>query len=123
MLDRLTEALIGACNTAVEEQTFHFGPHYASALEGYGDMARELLALQENVKALKKSVSDVVDYVGSQDTQELYKALVLTEGKANLLAYEAVKMCACIKRFQTTLRDHSGGDLLDLLNGEEDEDE
>lgn len=112
--------MIAARDAAVEERSVMFGPTYTSALEGYGDMSRELLNIQDGVKALKKGVAEVVAYVGAQDVQELHKSLILMEGKASSVAYEALRMMAVIKRFQETVRIQSGGDLLDLLEDEDD---
>lgn len=125
-MDRLTEMLIKARDAAVEERAVRYGPHYASALEGYGDLSRELLNMQNSVKALKKCLADIVDYVGAQDLQELHKTLILMEGKANTAAYDALRMCAAVRTLEETLRFQSGGDLLDMLNddfGENDESE
>lgn len=62
-MDRLTEALIAARDTAVEARAIQFGPRYASALEGYGDLSQELLNLQNSTKALKKNQAEGVWYV------------------------------------------------------------
>lgn len=115
MMDRLTEALIGARDAAVEQRTLMYGPHYASALEGYGDLSRELINLQNSVKALKKSLADIVGQVGAQDLQALHNDLVLMEGKAHSAAYDALRMCAAVRTMEETVRMQSGGDLLDLL--------
>jgi squalene cyclase len=115
MMDRLTEALIQERDVAVEARTMQYGPQYASALEGYGDLTRELLNLQSSTKALKKELADIVDWVSAQDLQELHKALVLMEGKAHQAAYDALRMCASVRVFQETVRARSGGDLLDIL--------
>jgi len=122
MMDHLTEALIQARDAAVEARAMQYGPQYASALEGYGDLTRELLNLQSSTKALKKELADIVDWVSAQDLQELHKALVLMEGKAHQVAYDALRMCAAVKVFQETVRARSGGDLLDLLDGDGDGD-
>lgn len=114
-MDRLTEALIGARDAAVEQRTMMYGPYYASALEGYGDLSRELINLQNAIKALKKSLADIVDQVGAQDLQQLHNALVLMEGKAHTAAYDALRMCAAVRTLEETVRVQSGGDLLDLL--------
>lgn len=119
MMDRLTEALIQARDAAVEARSIQYGPQYASALEGYGDLTRELLNLQSSTKALKKELGDIVGWVSAQDLQELHKALVLMEGKAHQAAYDALRMCAAIKVFQETVRARSGGDLLDLMDGDD----
>lgn len=121
-MDKLSEALIGARDAAVEQRTLMYGPHYASALEGYGDLSRELINIQNAVKALKKSLADIVDYVGAQDMQQLHNALVLMEGKAHGAAYDALRMCAAVRTLEETVRIQSGGDLLDLL-GDDDETE
>lgn len=124
MLDRLSEAVIRARDTAVEERARMYGPHYASALEGYGDMTRELLNLLDGVKAVKKCLAEIVVYIGEQDPQELHKALILMEGKANIVAYDAARMCGAVKVMEETIRAQTGGDLLDrLMDDMEDEDE
>ena len=115
-MDRLTEALIQARDAAVEARTLKYGPQYASELEGYGDLTRELLNLQNSTKALKKEAADIVDWVSAQDFLVLHKALVLMEGKAHQAAYDALRMCAAVRVFQETVRARSGGDLLDILN-------
>ena len=120
MMDRLTEALIQARDAAVEARSIQYGPQYASALEGYGDLTRELLNLQSSTKALKRELGDIVGWVSAQELQELHKALVLMEGKAHQAAYDALRMCAAIRVFQETVRARSGGDLLDLLDGDDD---
>ena len=121
-MDRLTEALLQARNAAVEERAEQYGPHYASALEGYGDLTRELLNMQSSTKALKKDLADIVGWVSAQELQELHKALVLMEGKAHQAAYDALRMCAAVRTLQETVRMRSGGDLLDFLNDPEDDD-
>lgn len=115
MLDKLTEALIGARDAAVEQRAIMYGPNYASALEGYGDLSRELINLQNGVKALKKCLADIVDWVSAQDMQQLHQELVLMEGKAHSVAYDALRMCAAVRTLEETVRAQSGGDLLDLL--------
>lgn len=119
MLDRLTEALIAARDTAVEARAIQFGPRYASALEGYGDLSRELLNLQNSTKALKKNLADVVEWVGAQDMGQLRNNLVLMEGKAHQAAYDALRLCAAVRVMEETVREQSGGDLLDLLEDDE----
>lgn len=123
MLSKLTEALIAARDAAVEERAAQYGDHYASALEGYGDLTRELLNMQSSTKALKKDLSEVVGWVGAQDLQELHKALVLMEGKAHQAAYDALRMCAAVRTLQETIRIKTGGDLLDYLDRQEPEEE
>lgn len=118
-MDRLTEAIIAARDRAVEERAIVYGPQYASALEGYGDLSRELINLQNSVKALKKHVADVVKLVGAQDPQQLHSELVLMEGKANAAAYDALRMCAAVRTMEETVRTQTGGDLLDLMEGED----
>lgn len=119
MMDRLTEALIGARDAAVEARTVMYGPHYASALEGYGDLSRELINLQNSVKALKKNLADIVGRVGAQDLQALHNDLVLMEGKAHSAAYDALRLCAAVRVMEETVRVQSGGDLLDLLEDDD----
>lgn len=119
MMDRLTEALISARDAAVEARTVMFGPHYASALEGYGDLSRELINMQKSVKALKKNLADIVGRVGAQDLQALHKDIILMDGKANSAAYDALRLCAAVRVMEETVRMQSGSDLLDLLEDDD----
>ena len=117
MMDRITEALTAARDAAVEERAIMYGSQYASALEGYGDLSRELINMQNSVKALKKCMADIVRLVGAQELQQLHNELVLMEGKANAAAYDALRMCAAVRILEETIRERSGGDLLDQLEG------
>lgn len=96
------------------------GTYYKSALEGYGDVSRMLLALQDDVKGVRKAVADLVDWVGGADAEQLIRSLGNAREKAMLLAYQSVGMVAMLRRFEETVRDATGGDLIDML---EDEDE
>lgn len=121
-MDRLSEAIYAAQNAAVEQHAANCGPFYASALEGYGDLTREYINLQNSVKTIKKCLADVVEYVSAQDPQELHKALILMEGKVNIAAYDAVRMCGAVKVMEETIRHQTGGDLLDALMEDDDAD-
>lgn len=122
-MDRLTEVLIAARDAAVEERAAMYGPNYASALEGYGDLSRELLNMQNDVKALKKAIADVVGWVSAQDLTQLHNELVLMEGKASAAAYDAIRMCAAVRTLMETVRRQTGGDLLDMLREDPEEDD
>lgn len=115
-MDRLSEAIHQATETAVQQSTAVSGPHYASALEGYGDLARELVAITDDVKSLKKAIAMALGCVNAQDAQALGNILVDLEGRAYGVAYDALRMCAAAKRFGQTVRGLSGGDLLDMLD-------
>lgn len=127
MSDKLMEQIIKTVDYAVEERAMLFGPHYASSLEGYGDVHRQMVGVMDSMKDLKSQVGDLVGYVNNTDANELNKALTKLEDKSRMLAYEALRMCETVARYMRTIKDKSGGDLLDLLEGknepEDDEEE
>lgn len=122
-MSKMVEALLAARDAAVEARAREYGPMYSSALEGYGDLTRELLYLQESVKVLKKEMAVMVEWVNAQDTQGLAKTLVMMDGKAQRAAFDAVRICAAVQAMQETIRSRTGGDLLDLMQGSDDEEE
>ena len=62
MVDTLMEQIIKTIDYAVEERATYFGPHYASSLEGYGDVCRQNVGVQAAVKTVKQAV---VNWCGS----------------------------------------------------------
>ena len=122
MMDALMDQVNKTVDYAVEERTRLYGPHYESALEGYGDVTRQMIGVMASQKELKKDVTDLVGYVNSLDAQELIKALDMLDSKARLLAYEALRMCEIIVRYKTTIKNRSGGNLLDILDDLDEED-
>ena len=120
-MDKLQNAVFQAVNAAVEEREEQSGRYYRSALEGYGDLAKELLTLQAGTKDVKKAVADVVDWVSAQEPDELARRLLTVEAKTNAMVYGAIRMCAAARRFGMTVRRDTGGDLPDLLEGEGEE--
>lgn len=124
MLDTMMEQINKTVEHAVNERALLYGPCYASGLEGYGDVHRQMVGVNAAMKELKRQVDDFVRYVNNQDPQEEIKALDSMEVKAKVLSYEALRMCETVVRYKVTQKAHSGGDLLDILNGiEEPEDE
>lgn len=120
-MDRLSNAVYQAINAALEEREEQSGLHYRSALEGYGDLAKELQTIQAGTKDVKKAVADVVDFVDMQEPDELARRLLTVEAKTSALAYGVIRMCAAARRFSATVRKDTGGDLLDLLEEERDD--
>lgn len=124
MRDTMMEQINKTVEHAVNERALLYGPCYASGLEGYGDVHRQMVGVNAAMKELKRHVQDFVQYVNNQDPQEALKALDSMEVKAKVLSYEALRMCETVVRYKVTLKTHSGGDLLDIPNGtEEPEDE
>lgn len=126
MIDNLMEQVNKTVDAAVEERAQLFGPYYASGLEGYGDVHRQMVGVSAAMKQLKKDIDDLVAYANTQDVQEVMRALDSLEVKAKVLSYEALRMCETVMRYKRTVKNASGGDLLDLLNDvdpEEDEEE
>lgn len=121
MLDTMMEQINKTVEQAVKERAQLYGPCYASGLEGYGDVHRQMVGVNAAIKELKRQVDDFVRYVNNQDPQEAIKALDSMEVKAKVLSYEALRMCETVVRYKVTLKTHSGGDLLDMLEEPEDE--
>lgn len=116
MYDTLMEQIVQTVNGAVEERAQRFGPYYASSLEGYGDVCRQNVGMLEAVKEVKKAVSDLVGYINLANPQELYTELAKLQGRCHNLAYEAMRMCETVKRYERTIKDKVGGDLTDLID-------
>lgn len=123
MLDTMMEQINKTVEQAAKERALLYGPCYASGLEGYGDVHRQMVGVNAAMKELKRHVDDFVRYVNNQDPQEAIKALDSMEVKAKALSYEALRMCETVVRYKVTLKTHSGGDLLDILNGIEEPEE
>lgn len=104
-------------NQAVEETSAVLG-QYANALEGYGDMCRQLIGIQEEAKELKKQCGEVVYHL--DDGQELANRLRTVEIQALRLAHVAVGMCAKLRRFASAALPY--GDLLTMMEADDDDD-
>lgn len=101
---------------AVEATEAELGA-YANPLEGYGDMCRQLIGLQEEAKELKKQCGEVVYHL--DDGQELANRLRTVEVQAQRLIHAAVGMCAKLRRFASAALPY--GDLLTMLEGMDDD--
>lgn len=115
MYDTLMEQVVKTVDYAVEERTKLFGPYYASSLEGYGDVCRQNVGMLEAVKDVKRAVSDLVRYINTANPQELFDELGKLAGRCHNLAYESLKMCETVRRYERTIKEKSGGDLMDLI--------
>lgn len=115
MTDTLMEQIIKTIDYAVEERAMYFGPHYASSLEGYGDVCRQNVGVQAAVKTVKQAVGELARFINLSDPQELYKELGSLDARCKLLAYESLKMCETVQRYKKTIREKMGGDLTDLI--------
>lgn len=120
MQDTLMEQLSKTIAFAVEERAQQFGPHYASSLEGFGDIHRQLVGVMASVKEVKSAAGDLVGYINQTDPQELQKALDKLDARCKLLTYEGLRMCETVERYKRTIKDCCGGDLMDMLNDFED---
>lgn len=98
------------------EETLKALQRYVNPLEGYGDMCRQLLGVQSEAKELKKLCQDVVNYIDSE--QELATMLNAAEIQAMRLTLTAMGMCAKLRRFRQAAL--PGGDLLDMLEDDDD---
>lgn len=117
MQDTLMEQLTKTIEFAVEERANLFGPHFASSLEGYGDVHRQMVGVIASMKDVKSAVGDLVGYINQTDPQELQKALDKLDARCKLLTYEGLRMCETVERYKRTIKHCCGGDLMDLLNG------
>lgn len=115
MMNRMDEAIFNAKETAVEERAREHGPKYASALEGFGDMARKLEKLQANTKDVKKKLERVSALMDFEDPQALQECLVSMEGTAASVLYAAARMYAAVRTMMGAVENTTGGDLLDML--------
>ena len=123
MVDTLMEQIIKTIDYAVEERATYFGPHYASSLEGYGDVCRQNVGVQAAVKAVKQAVGELVRIINLSDPQELYKELGSLDERCKLLAYESLKMCETVQRYGKTIREKMGKQFEGLDEMEEGPDE
>lgn len=120
MMSRLDEAVFNVRETAVEERAKEHGPCYMSALEGYGDLIRKLEKTRASTKEFGKVLerfSDLIDYDAPQVPHEVLANL---ETKAASAVYDALRMYAGVRTMMETIREKTGGDLLDMLEDPED---
>lgn len=111
-------AEISTVNQAVEETIAELG-QYANTLEGYGDMCRQLLGVQDEAKELKKQCGEVVYHL--DDGQELANRLRGVEIQALRLAHVAIGMVAKLRRFESAALPY--GDLLTMMEADDDDGE
>jgi len=116
MYDTLMEQVVKTVDYAVEERAKMFGPYFASSPEGYGDVCRQNVGMLEAVKAVKKAVSDLVGYINLANPQELYTELGKLTARCQNLAYESLRMCETVRRYERTIKEKIGGDLTDLID-------
>lgn len=122
-MDRLTEVLIAARDAAVEEQAREHGPTYMSPLEGYGDMVRKLHKTQESTKTIKSKIEHLSALMDFDEAQALQEILTEMETKAAAVCYNALRMYAAVRTMIRTVHVETGGDLLDMLREDPEEDD
>lgn len=91
---------------------------YVNTVEGYGDMCRQLLALQADIKECKRQCGEAVNYL--DDGQTLSHVIDTAYIIALRLTYTAATLCAKLKRYRETALPE--GDLLDMMEGYDDDD-
>lgn len=95
MIDNLMEQVNKTVDAAVEERAQLFGPYYASRLEGYGDVHRQMVGVSAAMKQLKKDIDDLVAYVNTQDVQEAMRRWIRWRSRPRCCP---MRRCACAKR-------------------------
>lgn len=120
MMDKVTEALIAARDAAVEDWAREHGPSYMSMLEGYGDLVRKLEKTRASTKAFGKELERFSDFMDRDDPKLLHDVMVSMEGRAASAVYDALRMYAGVRTMMETIRERTGGDLLDMMEDPED---
>lgn len=114
--DLLQQALDEKCLTLRET----VGPRYASVMEGYVNMVSILNAVEDFFKDCKKSVRKFVPSDSQMVMESMREELIGMEKRAVLLSNAALAMAARIRIFRDTVVYLAGGDLLDLIEGDDD---
>ena len=91
------------------------GSVYKSTLEGYGDMSRTLLTMQETYKAIKKDIAGIVDMISCEDVQELKGRLGTMYVDVQRTAITAIRMAAAVDMTMDTVTRLGGGDILSMM--------
>lgn len=115
MMDKLTEALIGARDAAIDEWSRDHGPKYMSLLEGYGDMTRKMEKTQASTKTVRGKLEGLSALLDDEDPQKLQNKVADMEVRAAAVVHNALRLYASVRIMMATVHAHSGGDLLDLL--------
>lgn len=116
MMSRLDEALFNAREAAVEERAKENGPSYMSELEGYGDLVRKLERTRAITKAFGKELERFSGVMDMDDPKMLHDVLTSMEQKAASAAYDALRMYAGVRTMMETVRERTGGNLLDYID-------
>lgn len=98
------------------------GPRFASMMEGYGHMVNILGTVEAYFKESKKSVKNFIPSVGAATKEAVLADLNAMESEDVEMANAALTMAALARLYRDTVVDIAGGDLLDLIEKEEDDD-
>lgn len=109
-------------NDTYDELRREIGPLYKSKMEGYGELVSRLNTLQAYMKDTKKEIGKFGEIVKHTAPDAQKEALLSILNDAARVTAEAAAMAASVKVFIDTMIAEGGGDLLDMME-EDDEDE
>lgn len=97
------------------------GTRFASMMEGYGHMVSILDMVEDYYKDCKRTVKGFVPRCSEETLETTSIDLNSMMNQALVLANAAMTMAALAKLYKDTVVSMTGGDLLDMINEEEDD--
>ncbi len=108
-------------NDTYDELRRELGPVYRSKMEGYGVLVSRLNTLQAYMNDTKKEIAKFGEIVKHTAPDAQKEALISILADTSRVTAEAAAMAASVKVFIDTMIADGGGDLIDMI--EEDMDD
>ena len=106
---------IDLIKSTYDELRKEMGPVYKSKMEGYGVLVSRLNMLQAYMKDTKKAIATFGEIVQHTAPEAQKEALMTILADASRLTAEAAVMAASVKVFVDTMIAEGGGDLIDMM--------
>ena len=106
---------IDLIKSTYDELRKEMGPVYQSKMEGYGVLVSRLNMLQAYMKDTKKAIATFGEIVQHTAPEAQKEALMTILADASRLTAEAAVMAASVKVFVDTMIAEGGGDLIDMM--------